>query len=618
MLRSLRNKSQSVFFKIFLGLLVIGFAAWGVGDLTGGSKGKSVLSVENKKISLEEVLNEINRARYMLPERPSMEEVIKNGMHINILNRFEQEVLINQEASYLNLTVPLSEQMKLIQKEKAFKDPLGKFSQSKFIQSLKNIGLSETEYLDKIKTETNFRQLLMPFMSNDFYSERIIKKVMDWQNQIRDIEYEIFDFVNENEIKKPSNQTLKTFYEKNKKSLEIPKTRDIKFIKIKPSYFEHQVQINQELLDEKYEIEKSNYITEETREIVQITTQDLKNANDFIELIKNGKNFDETAKNKFNLTPSDTNIGYVKKSDLPKESAELIFKAKLNEILGPIKTKFGLTIYKIKNISPEKQIGYEKVIENVKKKLIKEKSIEILFEKLDLIEDSIAEGSTLQEITSSKIFDNKIIIEELDKISEQGLVYSYDKNTNSLNKNKEFLKNIWNTNINELSDLIEANDDNFYLIEVVNENKKESPIYELVKVKIYKQWLKNEIIIKTKEKAKNLVIANQNNLISKKSIKRNDKTLDKLNDPYIISRIFELNANKVKFLELQDNILAIKINEVRTENYKFNKENYNQLNISFSKSFFNDFSNLYIQNLATKHKLKRNYEEIENYIHNSD
>ena len=170
-----------------------------------------------------------------------------------------------------------------------------------------------------------------------------------------------------------------------------------------------------------------------------------------------------------------------------------------------------------------------------------------------------------------------------------------------------------------MSDLIEANDDNFYLIEVVNENEKESPTYELVKVKIYKQWLKNEIVLKRlKKKPKNLVIANQNNLISKKSIKRNDKTLDKLNDPYIITRIFELNANEVKFLELQNKVLAIKINEVRTENYKFNKENYNQLNISFSKSFFNDFSNFYIQNLATKHKLKRNYEEIENYIHNSD
>ena len=85
MLRSLRNQTKSVFFKCFLVLLICGFALWGVGDLTGGSKGKSVLSVENKKISLEEVLNEINRARYMLPERPSMEEAIKNGMHLIFL-----------------------------------------------------------------------------------------------------------------------------------------------------------------------------------------------------------------------------------------------------------------------------------------------------------------------------------------------------------------------------------------------------------------------------------------------------------------------------------------------------------------------------------------------------
>ena len=53
----------------------------GVGDLTGGSKGKSVLSVENQNISIEEALNEINRARYILPERPTLEEAIKNGLH---------------------------------------------------------------------------------------------------------------------------------------------------------------------------------------------------------------------------------------------------------------------------------------------------------------------------------------------------------------------------------------------------------------------------------------------------------------------------------------------------------------------------------------------------------
>ena len=96
MLRALRNQTKSIFFKCFLVLLICGFALWGVGDLTGGSKGKPILSLKDKKITLEEVLNEVNRARYMLPERPSMEEALKNGVHINILSKLEQEILINQ------------------------------------------------------------------------------------------------------------------------------------------------------------------------------------------------------------------------------------------------------------------------------------------------------------------------------------------------------------------------------------------------------------------------------------------------------------------------------------------------------------------------------------------
>ncbi len=614
MLRALRNQTKSIFFKCFLVLLICGFALWGVGDLTGGNKGKTILSVENKKISLEEILNEVNRARYMLPERPSMEEALKNGLHKNILSKLEQEILINQEANYLNLTVPLSVKMELIQNEKAFKDSLGKFSQNRFLQSLKNAGLSEAKYLESINTETNFRQLSMPFMSNDFYSEKIIKKIIDWQNEIRDIDYEIFEYIKENEIKKPSNQVLKTFYNKLKNSLEIPKTRDIKYIQIKPSFFEDQVQINEKLVDEKYEIEKSNYIIEETREIRQITTQDLKKANEFIKLTKNGKKFDEVAKNKFNLAKSDTNMGFLKKSDLPEESAELIFKAKLNETLGPIETKFGLTIYKVTNISPAKQMEYEKIREDLKKKLTKELSIEFLFEKLDFIEDLIAEGSTLTEITNSKIFDKKMPIEKLNKISERGLIYSYDKNTTFLDKNREFLKNIWNTNVNELSELINSDDDNFYLIEVVRENIEEIPVYNLVKNKIYSEWLKNETILRTKEKAKKIIKSYNNMLPLQKSIKRSDKSLDNLNDPSIITKIFELNAKKVQFLETQDNLLAVKIKKTRIDDYQFSETNYNELNLNFAKSFFNDFSNFYIQNLVNKHKLQRNYEEIDNYL----
>jgi peptidyl-prolyl cis-trans isomerase D len=153
----------------------------------------------------------------MLPERLSLEEAIKNGLHKSILNKLEQKILINEEANFLDLNVPLSEQMRLIKEEKAFKDALGKFSQNKFVQSLKNAGLSEEKYLDMIKTESNFKQLSMPIMKNEYYNKKIINRIINWQNEVRDIEYETFKIVNQNEIKNPSDDVLKSFNEKNKK-----------------------------------------------------------------------------------------------------------------------------------------------------------------------------------------------------------------------------------------------------------------------------------------------------------------------------------------------------------------------------------------------------------------
>ena len=616
MLRALRNQTQSIIFKCFLVLLICGFALWGVGDLTGGSKGKSVLSVENKTISIEEALNEINRARYMLPDRPSLEDAIKNGMHNSVLNKLEQEILINEEANFLDLNVPLSEQMRLIKEEKAFRDPLGKFSQNKFIQSLKNAGLSEEKYLDTINTESNFKQLSMPIMNNNYYNDKIIKKIIDWKNEVREIEYETFKIVNQSEIKKPSDDVLKSFYNKNKKSYKIPMTRDIKYLEIIPSYFEDQVVINKKQIDEKYEIEKSNYKTEETREILQITTQNEIKAREFIDLIEKGNNFNGLAKDKFNLSESDTNLGFLKKSDLPLESSNIIFNSQLNETLGPIQTKFGFSIYKIISISPEKQSSYEDIIKDIKKKLIKELSLEILFTKLDEIEDLIAEGNNLEEIAKSNIFNKKISVSNLNKISKQGFVYSYGEETTFLDKKPEFIKNIWNTEVNELSEVFNLNNDNYYIIEIVNQNISETPIFNLIKNKVFDQWLKQELIFKTKEKSKNIIASKNNNLSYKSSLKRNDEILGNIKDQYLVNKIFEIENNEIEYIVTADSIIVVRVIKTKTDNYKFNKKEFNDLNLSFSKSFLNDISNYYVQHLALKHKLQRNYKEIENYFFN--
>ncbi|MDB0048394.1 SurA N-terminal domain-containing protein [Pseudomonadota bacterium] len=618
MLRALRNQTQSIFFKIFLGFLICGFALWGVGDLTGGINKKPVLSVENQEINIEEVILELNKLRYSSPQRPSLKETVKNGMLRNVLNKFEQEILINKEADFLNLYVPLTLQTKTIRQEESFKNPLGKFSENKYLQSLNNAGLTEKKYLEMIKTEANFKQLSMPFQANDFYSNDIIKSIIDWQNEVRNIEFETLNYVDKNDIKEPSTNTLKNFYKENKSLYAFPKTRDIKYIEITPSNFQDEIKISNKQINDRYEIDKSLYVTEEKRRIFQVTSQNKLKIEQFKKLLNKGNNFEIAAKKIFNLTKQDINIGLISKSELPNKSANTLFSKKVNDIIGPIKTEFGYNIYKIVNIIPKNEIKYKEAIKDIEKKILNEMSIDIFYEKLDLIEDLIAEGNTLEEISQSDVFNKLISIKKLNKISEDSFLYSYTNNKTYLNKGRDFLKKIWNTNLNQISDLINIKGDKYALLQVEKENIKENLNFEKVKNKILDQWTDIEILNQTKLKLKRSILSNKQKLKSSSIIRRNQQYLNDIKDNSLIFKIFEINNKEINFLNTIDGVVAAKIINRKVDDYKINNEINDKLNLSLSNSFFNDFSNYYVNNLAIKHKLVRNYLDLERFLLNAE
>ena len=617
MLRSLRNQTQSIFFKAFLFLLIIGFALWGVGDLTGGLNQKPILSVDSKEVTSEEIINELNRLRYTLPQRPSLQEAINNGMLKTVLDKYEQEILINAEASVLNLSVPLKITTTTIGNEKAFKDPLGKFSQTRFLKSLNSAGLSESKYIDSIHTEANYKQLSMPFSNNSLYSNKLIKKLINWQNETRDIDYVFFKNINKKSIKQPQKSILREYYNNNKKLYEIPTTRDVKYIEINPSIFNNQIKINDKDVKEIYVSDKSKYTAEEKRKFYQVITQDINKANSFIKNIKTGLDFVTIAKDNFNLTLNDIDIGFVKKSELPSIVVKSLFQAKVKDLIGPIKTKFGYSTYKVISIQPEKIVTYKDAYAGIKEELLKELTLDFLYKKIDVIEDLIAEGNNLNEIIKSKSIGSTLSIDRINNVSKNGIIYSYNGENQFANKNKVFLDGIWKTPLNQISDIIELPDDKYVLIEPIKENKKETPIFEKINKNIYNDWLKKEIFIQSELKLKELIKNNRVTFKSLTAIKRNQKGLTKkIKDHLIINKIFEIKEKNLSFFNIKNGVIAIKNVNSKTADYKVNKETVKDINFSLSKSFFNDYSQYYIQILANKHKLKRNYKDLENFIGN--
>jgi hypothetical protein len=86
----------------------------------------------------------------------------------------------------------------------------------------------------------------------------------------------------------------------------------------------------------------------------------------------------------------------------------------------------------------------------------------------------------------------------------------------------------------------------------------------------------------------------------------------------LIFNIFEIDNKDINFLNTVDGVIAVKVKNSKVDNYQKNIEINNNLNLSLSKSFFNDYSNYFIENLATKHKLVKNYIDLENFLLNTE
>ena len=619
MLRTLRNQTQSIFFKAFLVLLIIGFAAWGVGDLSGNSNQNSVLSVGKQKITSEEIINELNKVRYRMQQRPSINEAIKNGVLNDVINKFEQEILINAEAKKLNLYVPLNIQTMAIRDEQAFKDPLGKFSQVRFLKSLNNAGLNEEKYLDMINTEAYFKQLSMPISLNKTYNTKIVKKLIEWQNEVREIDYFFLDKIKENKIKVPDANDLQVFYNEYKDLYKIPVTKNFKYIEIQPSDFKKKITVNDKKIKEIYESEITKYTSNEERSLYQVISQDIDKANAFIKKLKENDDFVKLAKDQFSLSKKDIDIGFVKKYELPKETKKQIFDGKTKDVIGPIKTKFGYAIYQLNTINPKKTTSYKDAYAEIKRELLNELSLELLYKDISSIEELIDQGDDLEQIIKSELLNGKFKVKNLDNFAQKGILYLSNGKIKNINNRKLIADNIWKITSNQISDVIELPKDTFMFVQLIKENKEYTPVFKEIRTDIYKKWVEKEQLIQTELKLKKLVKDNKIKFNKLLNIERNQINLtNKIKDKLIINQIFKMKKNKINFIKLKNGVIAIKFINSKTKNYNLKEDTINQLNASLSESFFNDYSNNFIQILGNKHKIKRDYKSLENFISNLD
>jgi peptidyl-prolyl cis-trans isomerase D len=386
---------------VVMGLLVVSFAIWGIGDIFRGFGLNSVAKVGGTEISIEqfrryytERLQQVGRqlGRVITPDQART-----LGLDRQLLGQLIAETALDQQAKSLRLGLANADIVQRITGDPSFRGVNGQFDRARFEQLIRQAGVSESRFVDEQRDVLLRRQIAQSVTGELRVPATTMSAINQFQNEKRSIEYLALTSAQAGEIPAPTPEALSKYFEERKVLFRAPEYRKITLLSLAPADIAKLDAVPEADIKAYYEQRKASYGTPERRELRQIAFPNAEEAAAAKESIAKGLSFADLAKQR-GLKESDANVGTMAKSDLIDPAvADAAFALKAGEVSAPVKGNFGTVLLQVGKIEPGTQKTYEEVAAQIKREIAETRARTEIGNLRDKIEDERAAGSTLTE-----------------------------------------------------------------------------------------------------------------------------------------------------------------------------------------------------------------------------
>jgi peptidyl-prolyl cis-trans isomerase D len=405
MLRGLRKASSNWLGKIVMavvvGVLVLSFAVWGIGDIFRGFGRSTVAKIGKTEVTIEQFRtlynDRLQQYARQLGRSISAEQARALGLDRIVITQLISDVALDERARALGLNVSDAEVIKRITDDASFKGPNGQFDRFRFEQVIRQAGFTEARFISEQRRQMLRRQLATTIVSGDIVSKSMIEAANRYQNEQRAIEYLLLDRGRAGEIEPPTPEVLAKYFDERKILFRAPEYRKLMIVSVIPAEQAPWIEISDADLKAAYESRRSRYVTPERRHIQQMVFPTEADAKAAAERIATGATFAEIAKER-GLTEKDIDLGTLTKAAvLDRAVADAAFGLKAGEISPPVQGRFGTAIVQVLKIEPEQVRPIEDVAGELKREISLERAKADILKIYDKIEDARTDGKTLSE-----------------------------------------------------------------------------------------------------------------------------------------------------------------------------------------------------------------------------
>jgi peptidyl-prolyl cis-trans isomerase D len=487
-----------------MGLLVISFAIWGIGDIFRGFGLNSAIRIGRTEISVEQFRQYYNDKLQQIGRqlgRPvSQDQARSLGIDRQVIGQLVGETTLDEQAKNLKLGISNADVAERITSDPNFRGLNGQFDRMRFEQLIRNAGFTETRYVEEQRRTILRRQLVISFASDMHVPNIALTAINQFQNEKRAIEYLALGPAQAGNIAAPTPEQLRPYFEERKVLFRAPEYRKFTLLSMAPADLAKPDAVSDAEVKNYFEQRKEDYGTPEKREVRQLVYPNAEDAAAARDKLTKGASFADLAKDR-GLKENDTDLGLVTKAQVIDPAvADAAFALKSGETSAPIKGQFGTVLVQVGKIEAGSQKTFEEMAPQIRRDIAENRAKTEIGNLRDKLEDERAAGSTLAE-TAKKLGLTSRSFEAVDRSGRA----ADGKPANDLPKTPDVIGAVFSSDVGVDSDPLQTSNGGFLWYDVTGITPSHDRTLDEVKDQVATRWHDDEVAKRLQAKADELL-----------------------------------------------------------------------------------------------------------------
>jgi peptidyl-prolyl cis-trans isomerase D len=333
------------------------------------------------------------------------------------------------------------------------------------------------------------------------------------------------------------------------------------------------------------------------------------------QLLDNGEDFAAVASSILNWSEADTDLGKVTQAALDGDLAAAAFAADAGAIVGPLQTAFGFHLLLIDTITAGGVTQLDDVRDEIISTLRAEQAIDALYDKVNILEDALGSGDTIEEAID-KVGGSLDIAAGIDRQGQTIDGFPLDGMAGELLQDGAILDLIWDSELNEVSVIQEGSDDVFFVVNVTTETESRERQLDEVKKLVISDYKRVEAIKEARSLAEAAVANPQidQNTAPSPAFRRNGVGLDHEAAGLIADVAFTQNTGDIQVVETGREAIAVRTVDIIPASDEELIETTELVLTVMNNTIRDDMTNLLLLTFSQKHDLQLNLPAVQKLL----